>query len=158
MGNGDSVMSDRLAVALLILRLTLGIFLLQWGVEKLVHPEMSSAIFDRFYGVQAPAAPIYAAGIAEILIALALAGGLAQPVTYWLALGIHAVTVVVSWRQLTHPWMSQGSHLFIASVPVLAAFVTLVMLRQWDVFSVDHRMGWLTHRMKRLPQIPSSIC
>jgi putative oxidoreductase len=151
MDNDDRLIVGRVALTLLILRLTLGLFLLQWGAEKLAHPEMSAAIFDHFYGLQPAVMPIYAAGLVEILVALAVMAGFGQPVSYWLALAIHAATVIVSWRQLSHPWMSQGSHLFIASVPVLGALAALVLLRRWDAFSVDHKLGWLTDDAKALP-------
>ena len=152
MKNGDYIIFDRVGLVLLILRLTLGLFLLQWGIEKLLHPEMSVAIFDHFYGMQTPTVPIYGAGVVEILVAFAIMAGFAQPTSYWLGLGIHAVTVAVSWQQLTHPWMSQGSHLFIASIPVLGSFVALVALRRWDVLSVDHKFGWLAGSADRLHQ------
>src|SRR5271154_1017601 len=150
MNNGDYIILDRVGLVLLILRLTLGLFLLQWGTEKLLHPEMSAAIFDHFYGMQTPTVPIYGAGVVEILVASAIIVGFGQPISYWLGLGMHAATVVVSWRQLTHPWMSQGSHLFIASIPVLGSFVALVVLRRWDALSVDHKFGWLAGGADRL--------
>jgi uncharacterized membrane protein YphA (DoxX/SURF4 family) len=118
--------------ALLALRLTLGLFLLQWGVEKFVMPSNTAAIWGYFYGLDVPAAAGYAFGAAEIAIAACLILGLYRTVTYGAAMVLHAVTVVVSWRQLIDPWGGDANHLFVASVPVLGAFVALFLLRAWD--------------------------
>jgi len=45
---------------------------------------------------------------------------------------LHAVTVLVTWRQLIDPWGDPINHLFIAGVPVLGGFVALFLLRHWD--------------------------
>jgi uncharacterized membrane protein YphA (DoxX/SURF4 family) len=70
---------DRLATALrralLALRVTLGLFLLQWGVEKFVVPENTVGIWDHFYGIAVPAVLGYLFGAAEIGIALCLFWG-----------------------------------------------------------------------------------
>jgi hypothetical protein len=53
-------------------------------------------------------------------------------VAYGAALALHAVTVLVSWRQLLHPWADPVNHLFIASIPVLGGLIALFLLRHWD--------------------------
>jgi putative oxidoreductase len=118
--------------ALFILRITLGIFLLQWGIEKFVVPGNTPAIWSHFYGLPVPHVMAYVFGAAEIAIAICLFLGLWRTVTYGAATLLHAVTVAVSWRQLINPWADPVSHLFIASVPVLGAFVALFMLRHLD--------------------------
>jgi uncharacterized membrane protein YphA (DoxX/SURF4 family) len=118
--------------ALLALRLTLGLFLLQWGIEKFVVPSNTTAIWGYFYGLSVPATLGYAFGVAEIAIAVCLVLGLYRTVSYGTAMVLHAVTVAVSWRQLIDPWGGDANHLFVASVPVLGAFVALFLLRQWD--------------------------
>lgn len=122
--------------ALLILRLTLGIFLLQWGIEKFVVPANTPAIWGYFYGIGIPEASANFFGIVEIAVALCLFLGIFRTPAYGTAALLHAVTVLVTWRQLLHPWADQVSHLFIAGVPVLGAFVALFLLRRWDTISV----------------------
>lgn len=118
--------------ALLILRVTLGIFLLQWGVEKFVVPQSNVAIWGHFYGMSVSETLGYAFGAAEIAIALCLFLGLFRTIAYGAAAALHAVSVVVSWRYLLDPWGTEVNHLFIASVPVLGAFAALFLLRHWD--------------------------
>jgi putative oxidoreductase len=128
---GDAL-ARALARALLALRITLGLFLLQWGIEKFAVPQSNAAIWSHFYGLALAPAVGYAFGAAEIAIALCLFLGLFRTAAYGAALALHAITVLVSWRQLLHPWADPVNHLFIASVPVLGALIALFLLRHWD--------------------------
>ncbi len=125
--------------ALLVLRVTLGIFLLQWGVEKFLVPASAEGIWQYFYGMTLPRIAAYLAGAAEIALALCLFLGLLRTVAYGAAMLFHAVTVLVTWRQLLDPWGTEVNHLFVAAVPVLGGFVTLFLLQKWDVLSVSGR-------------------
>jgi putative oxidoreductase len=130
--NDDDRLTRALGRALLALRITLGLFLLQWGVEKFVVPASSAGIWQHFYGLTVPAALGYLFGAVEIAIAACLFFGVFRTPAYGAALALHAVTVVVSWRQLVDPWGDPVNHLFIAGVPVLGAFAALFLLRHWD--------------------------
>jgi putative oxidoreductase len=118
--------------ALLILRITIGIFLLQWGVEKFVVPQSTVAIWGHFYGLNVSATLSYVFGVVEIVLAICLFLGLFRTIAYGAVAALHAVSVVVSWRYLLDPWGTEFNHLFIASVPVLGAMVALFLLRHWD--------------------------
>jgi putative oxidoreductase len=128
----DEALSKALFRALLALRITLGLFLLQWGIEKFVVPEANVFIWGHFYGLAVPQALGYAFGVAEIAIALCMILGLFRTIVYCAALFLHAVTVLVTWRQLIDPWGDPINHLFTAGVPVLGAFLALFLLRHWD--------------------------
>jgi uncharacterized membrane protein YphA (DoxX/SURF4 family) len=129
---GDAALSKALTRALLALRITLGLFLLQWGIEKFVVPQSSTFIWEHFYGVAAPPVLGYAFGIAEIAIALCMILGVLRTIVYGAALFLHTVTVLVTWRQLIDPWGDPVNHLFTAAVPVLGGFLALFLLRRWD--------------------------
>jgi putative oxidoreductase len=128
----DNALARALRRALLALRLTLGLFLLQWGVEKFVVPQNTVAIWGYFYGLDVPQALGYLFGAAEVAIAACLFLGLFRTAAYGAALALHAVSVAVSWRQLLDPWGDPANHLFVAGVPVLGALVALFLLRRWD--------------------------
>jgi putative oxidoreductase len=117
--------------ALLALRITLALFLLQWGVEKFVVPENTPAIWGHFYGFQLPASVGYLFGGAEIAIAICIALGRYLTPAAGAALALHTVTVLVSWRQLLDPWGEPANHLFVAGIPVLGGFIALFVLRHW---------------------------
>jgi putative oxidoreductase len=128
----DEALAKALPRALLALRITLGLFLLQWGVEKFVVPQSNVAIWGYYYGLNVPQTLGYVFGAVEIAIAFCLFLGLFRTVAYGAALALHAVTVIVSWRELLNPWGTDVNHLFIASIPVLGALIALFLLRHWD--------------------------
>ena len=99
----DEALAQALSRALLALRITLGLFLLQWGIEKFVVPESNVAIWGYFYGVTIPQALGYVFGVVEIAIAGCLFLGLFRTVAYGAALALHAITVLVSWRHSSIP-------------------------------------------------------
>ena len=138
----DPVVTERWALA--VLRVSLGVFLLLWGVEKFVIPEVTVQIWGGFYGVGLAAALVPLVGALESALALAITVGLWRRATYGLGLLLHAVSVAATWRQLLDPWglRSGGSpnHLFLAGVPVLAAFVALYLLRDRDAWTLDERV------------------
>jgi uncharacterized membrane protein YphA (DoxX/SURF4 family) len=121
-----------IARALLVLRVTLGVFLLQWGIEKFVVPGNTPAIWGYFYGLNIPEWTAYIFGTAEVALAACFFLGLFPSFAYAAGAGLHAVSVIVSWRQLISPFADPANHLFIAALPVLGAFIALFMLRDWD--------------------------
>ncbi len=128
----DKALRQALFPVLLVLRVTLGLFLLQWGIEKFVVPQNTVAIWSYFYGLNVPQALGYVFGAVEIAIAVCLFLGVFRTVVYGGALALHAVSMLVSWRQLLDPWGDPSNHLFIAGLPVLGALVALFLLRHWD--------------------------
>src|SRR5437660_7969635 len=135
----------RVPAALLILRFFLAIFLLQWSIEKLILPDAAARIASSFYGVMLPASASYVLGVAELILSLALLLGVYRTVSYGLALLVHTVTVVVSWRQLFDPWglAKIGNHLWISTWPTWGGFVALFLMRTWDSWSIE---GWRQSR------------
>jgi len=133
------------ALALLILRFFLGIFLLQWSIEKLILPGSAIRIAQNFYGLSLPTAASYALGTAELILSLALLVGAFRTVSYGLSLIVHTVTVVVSWRQLFDPYgfAQIDNHLWISTWPTWGAFIALYLLRSKDAYSID---GWRERR------------
>ncbi len=140
----DEALTQTLGRALLVLRITLGLFLLQWGVEKFVVPQNTVAIWGYFYGLDVSQTLGYVFGVVELAIAGCLFLGLFRTVAYGAATALHAVSVFVSWRQLLDPWGGEANHLFIAGVPVLGALIALFLLRRWD-------RGILAGELKRPP-------
>src|SRR5438132_11187849 len=139
----------RIPAALLILRFFLAIFLLQWSIEKLILPDAAARITRSFYGVMLPVEGSYALGAAELIVSLALLVGFYRTISYGLSLLIHTVTVVVSWRQLFDPWglAKVGSHLWISTWPTCGGFAPLLLMREWDTWTLD---GW-RHSQSALP-------
>jgi uncharacterized membrane protein YphA (DoxX/SURF4 family) len=132
-----------LALALAILRISLGLFLLIWALEKFVVPQGTVSIWKSFYSIDIGSTIPYIVGVLETLLALAITVGLWRPVSYGLGLAFHAISVAATWKQLLDPWglylFERPQHLFLAGVPVLAGFVVLYLLRNADIWTVDGR-------------------
>lgn len=142
----SSPSTDRSRWTLPVLRAGMGLFLALWGVDKLAATEGSVGIFSSFYGLDAGAALVQAAGVAEILLGLFLAVGLFRVSTAWIALGVNAVSTLASWRQILDPWgwlglTDGGTHLFLASIVVMAANVALVLEAREEAWTLDAALG-----------------
>lgn len=135
----NEALKPALSLALLALRITLGLFLLQWGVEKFIAPESTAAIWGHFYGFEVPQALGYLFGLVEIAIAVCLFLGIFRTPAYGAALALHTITVLVTWRQLLYPWADPINHLFVAAIPVLGGLIALFLLRHWDRGLLDRR-------------------
>ena len=122
--------NNEFPVALFILRLGLGVFLLLFGIDKLVAPITTVEVFTLFYGLVVSHGMIYAAGALEILLGLAFLAGLWKTQSYGLGLLVHAVSTLATYQMPLSPFGT--NHLFLAAVPVLAAFITLFLLRRHD--------------------------
>ncbi len=125
-------MNEKLTTPLFILRISIGIFLLQWGIEKFVIPDTTAAIFGHFYNIEGLSATVaMVLGILQCLVAAAVITGFQKRFSYLLAFLIHAVSTLSTWNNLLHPY-DPGNHLFMTGVPVLAAMWLLYTMRDAD--------------------------
>ncbi len=129
-----------------LLRVSLGLFLFLWGVDKIMAPADTLRIFEHFYKIQIGTAASTALGIAEMLLGIAIILGRWRTLSYGLGLFFHMISTLSSWRQLLDPWgtiwnQGKNSHLFLASIPVLAAFIVLFMNRGDGRFTFNCSAG-----------------
>lgn len=125
-------MNDRIELGLLVLRLGLGAFLLLFGIDKLVAPYTTVEVFAHYYGLtDMPPSAAYIAGALEIALAVAILAGIWQTWSYGLGLLVHAVSTLATYAELLSPF--GDNHLYLAAIPVLAGFVSLFLLRRYDV-------------------------
>ena len=115
-----------------ILRVGMGIFLIAWGLDKWFATEGSVEIFSFFYRLEVARLVVRVAGALEILLGLGLVLGALPVVTAWAQLVVNAISTLASWKQILDPWgrlglTEGGSHLFLASIVVMAVSVTLVL-------------------------------
>jgi hypothetical protein len=126
----DQDLSRRLSLCLLLLRLSVGLVMIVWAFDKILNPSHGAAVFESFYGVSGVGESIVRGiGIAQALIVLAFLLGVARTWSYGAVLLMHAVTTVISWSAYLQPLKNI---LFFAAWPMLAALVTLFLLRTED--------------------------
>ena len=137
----DQDLSRKLALSLLLLRLSAGLVMLIWAFDKILNPDHGAAVFESFYGLPGVGeAAIRGIGIAQAIVVVAFLVGLARTWSYGAILLMHGVTTLVSWSAYLQPLKNI---LFFAAWPMLAALVTLFLLRAHD------RLGSTDHRMRR---------
>lgn len=132
-----------------LLRWSTGLFLLLWGVDKLVATAGTGHIFAHFYHVSVGPGVIQTFAVGEILVALCLAAGLFRRPVAWITLAITAASTLGSWKEIVDPWgllglTRGGTHLFLASIPLTAVAVVLVLNADDATFALDARRGRTT--------------
>lgn len=134
-----SEIERRLAISLLLLRLSLGLVMMVWAFNKILNPSHGAAVLEGFYGLAVGGSVIPVIGIAQALIVLAFLLGLARTWSYGAVLLMHAVTTLVSWSAYLQPLKNI---LFFAAWPMLAALIALFLLRDHDrIASLGGRKG-----------------
>lgn len=128
---------QRLAVSLLVLRLSLAVVFAAWALDKFINPDHGAAVFQGFYGLKAvPPSLVLAAGVAQAVLVAAFALGIAKTWSYGAVLFMHAVTTVVSWKS----YLGLDNILFFSAWPMLGGLVALWLLRDEDrLFTVGGR-------------------
>jgi uncharacterized membrane protein YphA (DoxX/SURF4 family) len=126
-------MQKKEQVTLLILRVTLGVFLLFWSSMKWALPAQAGVIVSHFYGISLPPTFTVLIGVLETLLSLLIIAGAWKRYTYGAGLILHGVTTVVSWKLYFIPFPPYSHDLFVAAIPVLSAFLVLYVLRDRDV-------------------------
>ncbi len=133
-------LGSRLAISLLLLRLTLGLVMMVWAFDKILNPDHGAAVLDSFYGLTGVGEQVIRIiGVVQGLIVLGFLLGIAKTWTYAAVLAMHAVTTLVSWSAYLEPL---ENILFFSAWPMLAGLVTLFLLRGEDrISSLGHGVG-----------------
>lgn len=128
--------NNRLAVVLLLQRLTVFLVMFIWTVDKFIRPSHASSVFASFYFIEGLGnLPIYILGSVELLLLAAFVLGVKQRISYGLVLVLHGISTLSSFKQYLTPF--EGPNLlFFAAWPMLAACFALYYLRDWDSFTL----------------------
>jgi putative oxidoreductase len=122
----------KLQFSLLCLRLSVFLVMFMWTIDKFFNHEHAATVFENFYylgGMESFA--IKAIGAIEMVILLLFLAGYQKKYTYGSVLVFHAVSTLSSFKQYLSPF--EGPNLlFFAAWPMLAACLTLFLLRDQD--------------------------
>ena len=122
---------DRIANALLLLRLGVFIVILMWTLDKFINPGHSAGVFENFYGLSGWGPTVFMIfGAVELVLLVGFVIGYMKTLTYGFILAIHAISTISTWKQLLNPYA--GNLLFFAAIPMLAACWALFSLRDLD--------------------------
>lgn len=122
--------TDRLRLALFLLRVSVFIVMAMWSLDKLISPDHAAAVFGNFYGIGGMTSGVLLViGLAQLVLEVAFVLGLWRLWTYGYVMVAHGISTVSSWRQYLDPF---DNLLFFAAIPMLAACVALFLLRNED--------------------------
>lgn len=127
-------LQPRLAASLLLLRLTVALVFLMWTLQKFLHPEKASYVYENFFFLPSTShGLVYGVGIAEGILLIAFLIGFKQHITNWVICMCHSLSTFAALLKYIDPFM--GPHLlFFAAWPMLAACFALALLHRWDTW------------------------
>ena len=128
----------KLAVALLLMRLGVGIVFLMWTIDKLMNPEHAARVFAAFYMIPSlSVAASYTLGTLQMILVLAFLTGTLKRYSYMAIFVMHLISTLSTYARYFDPWTAQNL-LFVAAFPMLAACWALWSLRDQDtILSFD---------------------
>jgi len=129
---------DRMRLPLFLLRIGVFIVMLMWTLDKFVRPGHAAGIFKKFYGIDGISPTVfYVIAALELLLLVGFVTGTAKRYTYGLVLLLHAISTLSSYQQYLAPL---DNLLFFAAWPMLAACITLYLLRDLDTLWAMQKM------------------
>ena len=122
----------KLQLSLLFLRVTVFLVMFMWTIDKFINPGHAAKVYESFYYIAGlEGVVMYAIGAAEMVLLLLFLAGYKKTITYGAVLILHAVSTLSSFNQYLAPF--EGPNLlFFAAWPMLAACLTLFLLRDQD--------------------------
>ncbi len=131
------------APALLVLRTSLGLLLLVWGVDKLVNVNHGLKVSEYFFfGAFSHRVLLQSFGTLEMIAGLLIILGVARRLTYPLLLTITGVTLLGVWKSVLDPWgwwLKGANVLFYPSLIIFAASLVLWAFREEDRLRISWR-------------------
>ena len=124
-------LARRVALVLLLTRLSIFIAFFIWVVDKFARPDHAAAVLQAFYGIGVGNAIAYTLGVLQLIILIGFVIGFQKKLTYGLVLLMHAASTIVSFPKYLAPF-ADANILFFASWPMLAACFALFYLRDLD--------------------------
>jgi putative oxidoreductase len=142
-------MSRFQALALLALRVALGLLMLVWGADKLVNPAHGAGVAEHFYfGLFGTRALMPVLGVLQLALGACVVLGAARRAVYPALLAVTGLTLVGVWRSVVDPWgwyLDGTNALFFPSLIVFAGALVVSAFRAADALSVDQ---WLADRAR----------
>jgi len=136
------VTSDRrIPVALFLLRLSIFIVMFMWTLDKFIRPDHAASVFEKYYSVSGLTRGVtLTIGALEMALLVAFILGVAKRWTYGTVLVLHGISTLTAYKHYAAPF--EGPNLlFFAAWPMLAACVSLYLLRDYDTLGVVRLAG-----------------
>lgn len=129
--------------SLFLLRLSVALLILVWGVDKIVNPAHGAGVAERFYfGILSTESVMPALGVAEIALAALLGAGVLRKITLPIVAVITGMTLIGVWRSVLDPlglYLGRTNILFFPSLIIFFAVLVLIAFRGEDRWALQPR-------------------
>lgn len=125
---------------LLFLRISIGLLLVVWGLDKFANPDHAIQVSEAFYfGLLSAGAlqPVF--GAIEIALGAAVIAGVWRKYTYPALLVVLGVSLLVVWRSVLDPWgwyLGDTNVFFFPSLIIFAGALVLYAFQDEDTMVV----------------------
>lgn len=127
-------LQSRVALSLLLLRLTVALVFLMWTLQKFLHPEKAVNIYEIFFFIpNIPSSLVHGVAVLESILVIAFVIGFQKHITYWIVVACHGMSTGAALSMYFEPFRTPNL-LFYAAWPMLAACFTLAILHRWDTW------------------------
>lgn len=124
------------SLSLLLLRVSLGLLMLIWGVDKILDPDHGARVAESFYlGLFGWRSLLPVLEGVQMLLGVLVILGLARRYTYPVLLAVTGVTLLGVWRSVVDPWgwyLEGATALFYPSLIIVAGVLVLMASREDD--------------------------
>lgn len=125
---------DRLQLSLFLIRVSVFGVMLLWTIDKFINPAHASQVYEHFYFIAGLEHEVmYVLGALELMVLIAFLIGFEQTWSYGMVMIFHAVSTLASWKIYLDPFGAPNI-LFFTAWPMLAACITLFLMRRHDRF------------------------
>ncbi|MDD9158288.1 hypothetical protein PVK64_19170 [Aliivibrio sp. S4TY2] len=125
-------LTRRLAISLLTLRITIALVFTVWAIDKVVAPEHALSVFSNFYGLSLSTDISILMGISQLIFIAIFLLGIWKNITYLIIFIFHMGSTFSSYLKYFDPL---NNLLFFTAWPMLAACLTLYILRDYDIWT-----------------------
>ncbi|UJF18688.1 hypothetical protein L0B53_17030 [Vibrio sp. SS-MA-C1-2] len=125
----ESNKENKLALCLLFLRLSIAVVFSAWAVDKILYPEHTIAVFNAFYNLAPTTSISIILGYSQLTLVALFLIGYKKGIIYLIPLLAHTTSTLASFPKYMDPF---NNLLFFTAWPMLAACVTLYLMRDYD--------------------------
>lgn len=131
------------ALALLLLRASLGWLMVVWGVDKLTNVEHGRRVAESFYlGVGSGSGFLTVAGALQVALGVLVVVGWLRRWTWPTLALVNGITLLAVWKSVVDPWgfvLEGGSLVFYSSAVIFAGILVGWAFTDDDVLALDAR-------------------
>lgn len=136
--------SDRFkSFSLLLLRVSIALLVLLWGIDKIVDPEHAIGVSDTFYlGLLSLPALMPLLGIGQVAVSILALVGLFRKWVDPVILLINLGSLAGVWRSIVDPWgwfLDGTNVLFFPSLIIAAGCLVLIAFQDQESLVLDRR-------------------